>query len=598
METTIPEKIQQFYTQLELVTSLDRWDLLKQLKQLDEKFDQEWEDNLKVERKCLAYIFNRGKLDSVTSSTDQRGNVSSYPNENSFSDSDKKYLIDRLNVVKNIYVRSRYAHILWNITKNNIYSDIAVDMYLEVVSTILHENEKTNLTYYIECLVFISKKTKKEIDKVKTVLFDIMLTDNYPEYIRKNTLRVALENDYLTKEELLSILNSTLSWIQFTSPGNYFLNKEILDLAILIAEKTQSPTSEYYNRLAENQDLIIDQHPEEDDFVRYTTFGDKAQYYKKANNEEKYQETLDEYTRLKTKFKLNHVEMPLPNDINRVLNSILNKKVEILLTGTSEEILYYFIEGEDLFPRKEILESQAEESIKNSLHNIFSTSIFDINSNHKHLTDEEARNMECFKHYSLAYGMYVFPLFIKTIALALIAGKINYQSVFNFFKEYSWYGQRFVMQNESKEEDHSNWLSLIAPGIYDFLYLTEATFITNGGFKPNYILSIDSLTLKFEGALRDFIRLAGGSTTNNKKGELREQLLEELLQNTVTVKYFSEDDIILFKYVFTNVGWNLRNNVAHCFYRFPDYSFEKATLVFLCILRLGRYKLTIKDKTK
>lgn len=48
-----PTLIQQFYDQLEQITSLDRWDLLKQLKQLDEKIDKEWESILKTERKCF-----------------------------------------------------------------------------------------------------------------------------------------------------------------------------------------------------------------------------------------------------------------------------------------------------------------------------------------------------------------------------------------------------------------------------------------------------------------------------------------------------------------------------------------------------------------
>jgi hypothetical protein len=110
------------------------------------------------------------------------------------------------------------------------------------------------------------------------------------------------------------------------------------------------------------------------------------------------------------------------------------------------------------------------------------------------------------------------------------------------------------------------------------------------GSVPNYILSIDSLTLKFEGALRDLIRLFGGTTTIEKRGILQEGSLDDFLINPVIIKHFSGQDITLFKYVFTNSGWNLRNNVAHCFYPYSNYSFEKATLVFFCILRLSKYK--------
>ena len=107
----------------------------------------------------------------------------------------------------------------------------------------------------------------------------------------------------------------------------------------------------------------------------------------------------------------------------------------------------------------------------------------------------------------------------------------------------------------------------------------------------NFILAIDSMTVKFEGALRDFIRLCGGNTTTLKKGVLTEQVLEELLENQITKKYFSIKDIELFKHTFTQKGKNLRNNVAHSFMQYSDYTWEVAIQVFLCILRLGKYTL-------
>ena len=158
-------------------------------------------------------------------------------------------------------------------------------------------------------------------------------------------------------------------------------------------------------------------------------------------------------------------------------------------------------------------------------------------------------------------------------------------------KENSWFGQRFKKRvNENEIDQESSWLSLFAPGLYDFLSQIEWAVIMGNNKIPNYILCIDSMTLKFEGALRDFVILANGTTTIEKRGILQEQLLEELLTNEMTLKYFSEEDLMLFKYVFTAKGWNIRNNVAHCFYPYSNYSFDKAALVFLCILRLGKYK--------
>ncbi len=119
----------------------------------------------------------------------------------------------------------------------------------------------------------------------------------------------------------------------------------------------------------------------------------------------------------------------------------------------------------------------------------------------------------------------------------------------------------------------------------------EFSVLMNTNKINNFILAIDSMTIKFEGALRDFIRLCGGNTTTSKKGVLVEQVLEELLENHTTKNYFSNKDIELFKYAFTQKGKNLRNNVAHSFMQFSDYTWEAVMLVFLCILRLGKYTL-------
>ena len=45
------------------------------------------------------------------------------------------------------------------------------------------------------------------------------------------------------------------------------------------------------------------------------------------------------------------------------------------------------------------------------------------------------------------------------------------------------------------------------------------------------------------------------------------------------------------KMIFTKKGENIRNNVAHCFYQTGEYRLEMICKIFLCVLRLGKYKL-------
>ena len=105
-----------------------------------------------------------------------------------------------------------------------------------------------------------------------------------------------------------------------------------------------------------------------------------------------------------------------------------------------------------------------------------------------------------------------------------------------------------------------------------------------------FILSIDSLTLKFEGILRDFIRITGGTTIKIKNGISEEILLEEMLEHKIIKETYEEAEIELFKLVFTRKGINIRNDIAHSFYKTSDYNFKKISLILLCILRISRFE--------
>ena len=588
--------LEKYYNDLENISSIDAWDLLKQLNPIDGKLDKDSECKIKIERKVLTFSLDHGNLRPKTKKVDITGKVDGYPNFDIFTIEEIEYLKSRLSLVNNSWIRNRYSHVLWNVTKNNQYAKIAIESYVDNIESLANSpNTKRyhEIGTFIESALFISEKSRQNIESIKKKTFDLLKSPNLPYYTKSHILEIVIDNSLFKVKELAFILEDIPSWVKFGSSGNFFSNHSILENAIKLSEKLQKSSKIYYSLLAENQDLIINQHPDEEDFIRYTSFGEKAKFYKKAGEIEKHQESLKEYTRLKNKFKLNHFESRLPDEETQLLNDYLNRKAELILEMPIEGILTYFACGDDLLIKEDVLDKMTEEGFKKSFHNLFSTSTFDINSNHKKISDDEAQENERFKLYTIYFNISFFPLIIKVFAIGIIRGKIGYHSIFKFLKENSWYGQKFPNEMNKRDIDEkSDWLSLLAPGLHDYFSQIEwAVMMENEGLR-NYILCIDSLTTKFEGALRDFIRLQGGTTTVEKRGELQEQLLEELLQNKIITDLFSKEDLTLFNYVFTKKGWNIRNNVSHCFYPYSSYSFDKATLVFICILKLGKYSLT------
>ena len=73
---------------------------------------------------------------------------------------------------------------------------------------------------------------------------------------------------------------------------------------------------------------------------------------------------------------------------------------------------------------------------------------------------------------------------------------------------------------------------------------------------------------------------------------MQEIYLHNVLDNEEFRKYFSEDDILFFKYLFSNEGGlNLRNNVAHSFYDHNEYHPDQMFLLLAALLRLAKYDL-------
>ncbi len=584
----IPDELKEFYDSIEKLNSLTIWNIHRELK-ATAKIKGDWEKKVIVERKSLNYNLNKGKLLNNVQVTDSQGQITSVGLEKE----DIEYLKERLDFTQNSWLKSRYSHLLWQEIKHNKYAEVAIDNYVATINRIKAE-EARELPIILSAILFISKKTKKKLEIAKEVA--TTLINDLPNWFKPNILNSILENNIFSKEELNDIALKVPSWVEDENPVSYFANKQKLEAGIQLYNLLELPLNELYELLAKNEDLILEQHQEDTDFVKFTTIGTKAKYLRLAGKLEEAEDNLKEYNRLKQTVKLGKVSWQLGEKETEMFNKYLNMKSKVILDMPTEGILAFFSINEDFLVDPEENLKNAEKTIKNSIRNLFSTSVFDINSNFKNLEDSEKIDKEVIQSYTISHGVKCFSLFLKVFVDGILTGKLNYYKIYDFFESQTWYGTKFKRGMTDNEIDqNSNWLTMLAPGIHNLIAQFELSVLMNTNKINNFILAMDSLTLKFEGALRGFIRLSGGNTSTSKRGEIKEQLLEELLENPTTKKYFTERDMELFKFTFTLKGKNLRNNIAHSFLQFSDYNLQSVTLVFFCILRLGKY--TFEEKT-
>lgn len=584
----IPDELKEFYNSIENLNSLSIWNIQRELKPT-KRIKGDWEKKLIVERKSLNYNLNKGVLMTNIQVTDTKGQIASI----GLDKDDLEYLKDRLETTENTWLKSRYSHLLWQETKHNKYAEIAIDNYIQTINRIKAE-EARELPIILSAILHVSKKSKKKIDIVKETAKTLI--NDLPNWFKPNILNSILDNNTLSKEELNDIASKLPKWIEDDKPVSYYTNKNKLETGIRLYNLIGLPLNELYELLAKNEDLILEQHQEDTDFVKFTTIGTKAKYLRLAGKIEEAEENLKEYNRLKQTVKLGKVNWELGEKETEMFNEYLNMKSKIILDMPTDGILAFFSINEDILVDPVENKENAKKSIKNSISSLFSTSVFDINSNFKNLEHSDKIDKEIIQSYTIAHGVKCFSLFLKVLVDGIITGKLNYYKIFEFLEVQTWYGMKFKRGMTDNEIDqNSSWLTMLAPGIHNLFSQFELSVLMNTNKINNFILAMDSLTVKFEGALRDFIRLSGGNTSTSKKGEIKEQLLEELLDNPTTKKHFTAKDIELFKYTFTQKGKNLRNNIAHSFLQYSDYNLQAVTLVFFCILRLGKY--TFEEKT-
>ena len=162
------------------------------------------------------------------------------------------------------------------------------------------------------------------------------------------------------------------------------------------------------------------------------------------------------------------------------------------------------------------------------------------------------------QNYSLGLAMYSDLIIPKVVDVIFKMG-ITSSDVVDFYREWSFY-------NCAREK-------FIEKGVD---YLLTGDF---GG-------AIHVLIPQFEGCLRDMLRGFGISTIANRQGEQRERSLSELLELNVKSN-IGEDFLDYIRFTLCEqLGWNLRNNVAHGLAKYDDLSAGKAYVVFHLFVKL------------
>jgi hypothetical protein len=506
----------------------------------------------------------------------------------------KDYLNKRLKNITNYLLIANYNYFLYCLTRHNKYGEQAIEQYNQLFLLYIENSDKTDLNRYyqrlLEVIINLTQSTKYKMEKFKELIHNILKEPKINnrkktriiDSISKTTLFKIKEIDYLS--ELccnLAKKETDYNFIEINLQLGLQISKRLQNTEMQRIFNELLGDNEYkkiklYDGKPEN---IIIPHNNSYSFIKI------IQYYKNSKNEKKRDKAILEYNLNKKNCKTLKINSLGKTKKETEKQTIVEKWFFSIISSSTKQIILHLIIGDNLmFITDEYLEKYAEKNKNNIIYKFFPPKWIDINNN---VNEVDVKENLKFQFYSSSL-LKTIDFVSKIIMISIANKKLSYKKLSKFLHNDFYFGKESIFTRNDKSLSYT-WFSMIDIGLKSFFKQCK---LLQKNKEPDWRFSIDFLSLKFEGILRDIICLVGVITKVDNKGNTTDMLLDDLLRSNSINKIFSKDDLNLFQYTFTRKGLNIRHNVAHSFYKPQDYKSFNAVLVFLCILRLSKFNIS------
>ncbi len=513
-----------------------------------------------------------------------------YPALEMFDDN-FEYIKKRAEETINPKYKSRYNHILWlSQQKHYTYAKQAIESYMNVLenSDFAANDNLLNNSFraYFENLFLLSQSINYKSAETIDYFITLLSGSKISEFCKCAIMRFIVENikksDAVLFEKFFEYAKSQVEIAEDR------LLESFLKLLITLSQKLKKSAASFHDKLG---DWHISQLKKEDKqgFVAHHFYLNALEEYRKANIKEKVEQTSVLLEQAKKTINLKRIPFEIKDDkILEKLNQywkITSDNIKSIVTEKPSKDIYEYLIVEDFLPKPH----SEEEKPKSALLDLVTTMTFDINRN------INKNKSGIINSYHLHINNFTFRQISCVFLEGMKEGKITFQSLIDYLKNYTWYGTDFTYVDNNNEKQGFDWIELLTPSLQVFFNQIEADIKTATNHNQGYIVAIDSLVLKFEGLLREFSRAIEAQTIEFKADGTEERIsFDKLLDNEKITDLIPVNNIAFFKYLFTSEGMNLRNNIAHCFYKTENYSSATVLLLIVALLRLGNYRFEKK----
>ncbi|MEQ9299650.1 MAG: DUF4209 domain-containing protein [Cyclobacteriaceae bacterium] len=537
--------------------------------------------------------------------TDKNGNPVNEPDISKFSKEQLDYLESRGQISNNGFLKSHYCHILWLSPRKSIkYAQGAINGHFQLIIKFkeleAEEPGKANwrlMINSIENCFLLTNSIKWKNEEIKSLI--INLVHNYDITLKsaggvlRNIVEFMLsEKKEFQKIDFLGVVQRLDDLRKSVEKDDLHFATDIVGLIVKVEQRLSNDLKDWYNLLGEIWEKLTRER-KNGSFVTTDFCRTAISFYMMSGNEKKVDGLKKLYKQLRKEVNLGQVGRDI--DVTE-LNKEIKKLTGSIITLGSDDIIKLLMSSNEFIPSKEKLLKTVRED-QSFMFKVSSSVIDEKGNTSRHYQKEDEKDFEqLLFNYNIEIQLWFFPLMKEVIFSAVSLGKMNYLNVLSYLQNNSWYGQELEFAVRNDVELKGKWLAQIAPSVVEF-FMALDQFIFSEKSNWNLITVFDSLTVKIEGLVRSLAEYSDIDTFIIKKDKSGRTISEEkdimrLLTDSEVIQLIGEDDVLFLRYLFTErSGLNIRNKVAHGLMKYEDYALGTLIMIFIAVLRLGRFQL-------
>lgn len=546
-----------------------------------------------------------------------------WPDVTKFTDHDFEYFEKRFKESTNLYVKTEYGLMVYfgsktEYSKRQNFKEKLVANLLKLSKAYFSKiKEKSSYSFYfyntIKLALGIAKETKLKSTIIDDIVQYIYETHQSLDLSKDHTLRVlsklsVLLSEYyfITKDrvDFNKVIEKNISGATVVEQTDYWGAIYIINLCLKIQQQrlVSDVDSLLLHKAKLYEMLALDAEKQHNPAV--AEFAEKSlRIYQQAKSTEDIKRLEHYYGEMRGKFSMMDFKREIiGDDLNRVNSMISNTIAE----SDEQSIIDYFITTPWFRTVEEIEQFATEYKKENVLMSIIPSKVIDKHGNTVDVfnTDEEKEEFIFWDMYGLHYQMGTQVMF-KFFMEAYRTEKLNFDSVMSYL-ETTWFNDIIIRQYNGLDVEIKP-IDTIKPGLKQLFKELDRCY-ADKNYECDFVTTIDSLTLKIEGLLRNFCEKLGIATFKTRtKGNdklVMEKQLDDLLADVAhkpkerpdQETKFDEEDRKMIKFVMTEkTGVNLRNKVAHSLMDLGEYNIGMVVIVFSLIMKLSKYSFIEKN---